>query len=92
MAVSTLLDEIEWGAYGSPDIHTPIIRSEADCEKLDMLMDIMGALSRQMDTKIAYVTTDGKVVREWIERILEIGGRYRRELAALEKMEKTITL
>jgi hypothetical protein len=51
-------------------------------------MDVMGTLTRMMDTRIPYVTTEGKVIREWIETILEIGGRYKRELETLEALER----
>jgi len=90
MAVSTLVEEIAWDEYGSDKLHTPLVRVEKDCQRLDMLMDIMGTLTRMMDTRIAYVTTEGKVIREWIETILEIAGRYRRELEVLERMESLV--
>lgn len=90
MAVSTLVEEISWDVYGPESLHTPVVREEQDCRNLDMLMDIMGTLTRMMDTRIAYVTTEGKVVREWIETILEIGGRYRKELEVIEKMERKV--
>ena len=41
-----------------------------------------------MDTRINYLTSEGKVVREWIETILEIGERYKRELEAIQSLEK----
>jgi hypothetical protein len=41
-----------------------------------------------MDTRLAYVTTEGKVIREWIESILEIGGRYKRQFETLEALER----
>ena len=88
MAVSTLLQEINWAPYGSTELHTPVIGTAEDYYKLDLLIDVMGTLTRMMDTRITYVTTDGKVVREWIERILEIGSRYRKELEILERLEK----
>jgi len=88
MTVSGLIDEMAWDAYGSQGLHSPLVRDEQDCRRLDLLMDIMGTLTRMMDTRIAYVTTEGKVIREWIETILEIGTRYRKELEALEKLEK----
>ena len=87
MAVSTLIDEIPWDVYGAQQLHTPVLGDEKDCRNLDLLMDIMGTLTRMLDTRIAFVTTDGKVVREWIEAILEIGARYLRELEALKQME-----
>lgn len=80
MAVATLLEEMSWEDYGSPDLHTPVVATPYECERLDMLLDMMGTLTRQLDTRIAYVTTEGKVIREWIERILEISRRYQREL------------
>ena len=88
LAVSTLVDEMVWNAYGEQGLHTPKIQVEDDCHKLDILMDVMGTLTRMMDTRIAYVTSEGKVVREWIESILEIGGRYKRELETLEVLER----
>ncbi len=88
MAVSTLLQEITWSPYGSTELHTPVISNAEDYYKLDLLIDVMGTLTRMMDTRITYVTTDGKVVREWIERILEIGSRYRKELEVLERLEQ----
>lgn len=87
MTVSTLMDEITWAQYGSQDLRTPVIVEKKDCDKVDMLLDIMGTLTRMMDTRINFVTSEGKVVREWIEMILEIAGRYRKELEALEKVE-----
>jgi hypothetical protein len=87
MAVTTLMEEMAWGAYGSQGLHSPLVREEQDCRRLDLLMDIMGTLTRMMDTRIAYVTTEGKVIREWVETILEIGARYGKELEALEKLE-----
>lgn len=87
MAVSTLIDEIPWDVYGAQQLHTPVLTDEKDCGHLDLLMDMMGTLTRMLDTRIAFVTTDGKVVREWIEAVLEIGARYLRELDALKRME-----
>ncbi len=89
-AVSTLMDELEWDTYGSEELHTPIIASDEDCRNLDTLLDMMGTLSRMMDTRINYVTSEGKVVREWIETILEIGERYKRELEAVQNSEKQL--
>jgi len=88
MAVSTLIEEISWDAYGSQGLHSPLVRNEQDCRRLDLLVDIMGTLTRMMDTRIAYATTEGKVIREWVETILEIGTRYKKELDALERLEK----
>jgi hypothetical protein len=88
MAVSTLVEEISWDAYGSQGLHSPLVRNEQDCRRLDLLVDVMGTLTRMMDTRIAYATTEGKVIREWVETILEIGTRYKKELDALEKIEK----
>ena len=90
LAVSTLMNEMVWNAYGEQGLHTPVIEVEHDCHKLDILMDIMGTLTRMMDTRIAYVTNEGKVIREWIETILEIGGRYKREVEVLEVMERRL--
>ncbi|HMK35288.1 MAG TPA: hypothetical protein VK463_09500 [Desulfomonilaceae bacterium] len=90
MAVSTLVEEIAWSPYGKQSLHTPLVSTEQDCHKLDLLMDMMGTLTRMMDTRINYVTTEGKVVREWIESILELGGRYRRELGILQELEQEL--
>lgn len=90
MAVSTLLEEMNWGVYGTQEFHTPVLVEEADCRKLDLLIDMMGTLTRMMDTRLNFVTTEGKVIREWIETILEVGGRYLRELQTLEKLETTV--
>jgi hypothetical protein len=87
MAVGSLMDEMTWNEYGSQELHTPLIRDEKDCRRLDMLMDIMGTLTRLLDTRIAFVTSEGKVIREWIEAIVEIGSRYQRELEILKKFE-----
>ena len=92
MAVSNLLDEITWAEYGSQDMHTPIVRTDDDRYRLDLLEDMMGTLVRKMDTRIAYVTSEGKVVREWVETILEVSGRYRKELEMLERLEKELKL
>jgi hypothetical protein len=92
MAVSTLIDEVPWDVYGAQQLHTPVLRDEKDCRNLDLLMDIMGTLTRMLDTRIAFVTTDGKVVREWIEAVLEIGARYLRELDALKRMEAEVSI
>ena len=89
-AVSTLMDEIAWDTYGPQELHTPVVTEEKDCHNLDLLLDIMGSLTRMMDTRITYVTTEGKIVREWIQSILDIAGRYRRELAILESLEKRV--
>jgi hypothetical protein len=91
MAVSTLIEEMTWAPYGNQELHTPLVVNEEDYHKLDLLMDMMGTLTRMMDTRINYVTTEGKVIREWIESILEVGGRYRRELEILEKLEKQVS-
>ncbi len=90
MAVSTLLQEIEWNSYGTPELHTPNVRTQEDCHKLDLLTDIMGTLARALDTRLNYVTTEGKIIREWIEKILELGSRYRKELLLLQQMEKDL--
>jgi hypothetical protein len=90
MAVSTLLDEMTWAVYGAQEFHTPVLVEETDCRKLDLLIDMMGTLTRMMDTRLNFVTTEGKVIREWIETILEIGGRYLRELQTLEKLEVAV--
>ena len=87
MTVRTLIREIPWDTYGSQQIHTPVITTEEECHNLDLLMDVMGTLTRMMDTRVAYVTSEGKVIREWIEAILEISDRYRRELDVLKRIE-----
>jgi hypothetical protein len=90
-AVVTLMDEMTWDSYGPHGIHTPVIRDEKDCQRLEVLMDIMGTLTRLLDTRIAFVTSEGKVIREWIETIVEIGARYQKELDALDKAEKLVS-
>jgi hypothetical protein len=90
MAVSTLMEEMNWVAYGPQQLHVPIITVQKDCDDQDVLLDMMGTLTRMMDTRIHYVTTEGKVIREWIETILHIGQRYRRELELLEDLEKRV--
>jgi hypothetical protein len=90
MAVSTLMEEMSWAAYGPQQLHVPMITDQKDCDELDMLLDMMGTLTRMMDTRIHYVTTEGKVIKEWIETILRIGQRYGRELRLLEDMEKRV--
>ncbi len=87
-AVTTLMDEMKWGEYGGQDLHTPVILEQEDCQRLDTLIDMMGALSRLMDTRINYITSEGKVIREWIEGILEICARYKRELELIEELER----
>jgi hypothetical protein len=88
MAVSTLMEEMSWDIYGSPNIHTPVVKTNVDCHKLDLLTNILGTLTRMMDTRLTFVTTEGKIIKEWVERMLEIGGRYRRELELLEELER----
>ncbi len=88
MAVSTLMEELPWAPYGPQQLHTPLLQEEEDCRRLDLLTDMLGTLTRMMDTRIAYVTSEGKMVREWIETILEVAGRYQRELEILKKLEK----
>jgi hypothetical protein len=90
MAVSTMVEEMTWASYGKQELHTPVVTDEKDCHRLDLLMDMMGTLTRMMDTRINYVTTEGKVIREWIESILELGRRYQRELEILERLEKRL--
>jgi hypothetical protein len=92
MAVSTLVEEIKWAPYGPQKLHTPIIKVQKDCDDLEKLMDMMGTLTRMMDTRINYVTTEGKVIREWIETILQIGQRYLKELQTLEHLERRLTI
>ncbi len=88
MTVSTLMDEMNWAPYGSPDMHTPVIRNQDDYHKLDVLIDILGTLTRMMDTRVPFVTSEGKLIREWVQTILEVGNRYRRELEALERLQE----
>jgi hypothetical protein len=92
MAVSTLMEELSWAAYGSQDLHTPVITTEKDCQNLELLLDILATLTRMLDTRIAYVTTEGKVVREWIEKILQLGSRYQKELELLRKLKNSLSL
>jgi RNAse (barnase) inhibitor barstar len=87
MAIRTLIRDVPWDTYGAQHLHTPVITSEKDCHNLDLLVDVMGTLTRMMDTRIAYVTSEGKVIREWIETILEICDRYERELKVLKRIE-----
>jgi hypothetical protein len=87
-AVSSLMTELQWDTYGSEELHTPVIGNDNDCRNLDVLLDMMGTLTRLMDTRINYVTSEGKVVREWIETILEIGDRYKREIELLDGLAK----
>lgn len=89
-AVVTLMSELTWDVYGDEKMHTPVVRAEKDYHNLNLLSEMMGTLTRMMDTRIKYVTLEGKVVREWIESILEIGARYRRELELIERMESQI--
>ncbi|MEW6350233.1 MAG: hypothetical protein AB1646_14295 [Thermodesulfobacteriota bacterium] len=88
MTVNTLMDEMNWATYGSPDMHTPVIQTQEDYHKLDVLMDILGTLTRMMDTRIPYVTSEGKLIREWVGTILELGNRYKRELELLERVQE----
>ncbi|MBM4325634.1 MAG: hypothetical protein FJ118_00600 [Deltaproteobacteria bacterium] len=88
MAVSTLMEEMRWASFGSEQAHTPQVETEEDYHNLDMLMEILGALTRLMDARINYVTNEGKLIRERIEILLEIGSRYKRELEALEALER----
>jgi hypothetical protein len=90
MAVSALVNEISWSQYGEQGFHTPLVSDESDCRKLDMLLDMLGTLTRMLDTRMNYVTTEGKVVREWVEVILQLGDRYQRELKILEGMERRL--
>ncbi len=87
-AVSTMMEEMEWDSYGPQALHTPVIKNDQDYRNLDILLDMMGTLTRMMDTRINYITTEGKVIREWIHTVLEIGQRYNRELEVMEKVQK----
>jgi hypothetical protein len=88
MAVSRLMDEMNWVEYGGQNLNTPLVVDQEDCHKLDTLIDMMGTLSRMMDTRINFVTNEGKVIREWIESILQICRRYERELELIKELEK----
>jgi hypothetical protein len=90
MAVSTLMEEIHWAPYGAQGLHTPVIVEEADCRRLDLLIDMLGTLTRMLDTRITFLSTEGKVVREWVESILELGHRYRSELELQDEFRKTV--
>jgi hypothetical protein len=89
-AVSTMMEEIEWDSYGPQALHSPIIRTEQDYRNLDILLDMLGTLTRMMDTRIDYVTAEGKVIREWIHTVLEIGQRYNRELEVIADIEQKL--
>lgn len=92
MAVATLMEELPWAPYGPQSLHTPLLQGEDDCHHLDLLTDMLGTLTRMMDTRIAYATSEGKMVREWVETILALAGRYQRELEILKKLEEEISL
>jgi hypothetical protein len=90
MAVETLVGEITWSPYGPQGLHTPVVSGDEDCHRLEMLEDIMGSLTRMMDTRINYITNEGKIIREWIETILELGTRYQKQLELLQEMENKV--
>jgi hypothetical protein len=90
MAVSTLVGQMKWAPYGPQKLHIPVIKVQKDCDDLDVLMDMMGTLTRMMDTRINYVTAEGKVIREWVETILLLGQRYLKELQTLEQLERRL--
>lgn len=90
MATATLVKEISWSQYGAHGFHTALVSDEADCRKLDMLLDMLGTLTRMLDTRLNYVTTEGKVVREWVETILQLSDRYQRELKTLDEIERQL--
>jgi hypothetical protein len=87
MAIQTLMKEMNWAEYGEDPVHTPLIDEKDDCRKLDLLTDMLGTLTRMMDSRIDYLTTEGKIVREWVDVILEICARYRKELEVLKQLE-----
>lgn len=87
-AVSTMMEEMKWDSYGPQPLHSPIITTDEDYRNLDILLDMMGTLTRMMDTRINFVTTEGKVIREWIYTVLEIGERYNRELEIIANIEQ----
>jgi hypothetical protein len=89
-AVSKLMSELTWDVYGDEEMHIPVVRTQKDCRNLDLLSEMMGTLTRMMDTRIKYITQEGKIVREWIESVLEIGERYRRELELVEQWERRL--
>jgi hypothetical protein len=91
MAVRTILEEIQWAPYGLQKINTPLIHTEEDCHKLDLLLDMLGTLTRMLDTRINYMTLEGKLVKEWVLTILELGDRYQKELVLLDKLMKDKT-
>lgn len=88
MTAASLISEIEWDKFGEDDLHTPVVQTKGDCHNLELLMEVMGTLSRMMDTRISYVTTEGKVIRERLDIILEISDRYRKELETLELLRE----
>ncbi len=83
--VSTLMEEMEWVDYGDPGMHTPLIQSHDDYHKLDMLIDFLGTLTRSMDCRVPFVTSEGKIIREWIQTVLEMGTRYKRAMEGLDR-------
>ena len=90
MAVSSMLEEMRWITCGDEHSHTPLIEDPEDARKLELLLDVLETLTRLMDTKIAYLNTDGQLIREWVEKILEIGTRYQRQLEILNNLETTL--
>ena len=90
MAVSTMLEDIQWIQCGDEKSHTPLIEKPKDVRKLELLLDVLETLTRLMDTRIAYLNTDGQLIREWVEKILEIGTRYQRELEILNSLESKL--
>lgn len=88
MAVSTMLDELSWMPCGDERSHTPIMETPDDVRKLELLLDMLDTLSRLMDTRIPHSNSDGKLIREWVEKIIEINFRYQRELELLAGLEE----
>ena len=90
MAVSTMLEDIQWIQCGDEKSHIPLIEESEDVRKLELLLDVLETLTRLMDTRIAYLNTDGQLIREWVEKILEIGTRYQKELEILNNLERKL--
>lgn len=90
MAVSNMLEEMQWLPCGDENSHSPLIEDPEDARKLELLLDVLETLTRLMDTKIAYLNTDGQLIREWVEKILEIGTRYQQQLEILNSLERKL--
>ena len=88
MAVSNMLDELKWMQCGDERSHTPIMETREDVRTLELLLDMLDTLSRLMDTRIPHSNSDGQLIREWVEKIIEINFRYQRQLEMLAKLER----